>query len=80
MSNHRRVTMKIDLAEPGTPAGVTLHATPEGATLSVWAGPRELIAHLDPERIAQAAAILCARNGHMQVLGTVREFTVPTVK
>ena len=80
MSKNRRVIMQIDLQEPGVPAGVTLHATPEGATLSVWAGPRELIAHLDPERTAQAAAILCARNGHMQILGTVREFTVPTAE
>lgn len=78
MSNHRRITMKIDLTEPGTPSGFTLHATPAGATLSVWVGSRELIAHLDPERLALAAEILCTRTGRMQIMGTVREFTVPT--
>ncbi|MCK2128153.1 hypothetical protein MX652_15840 [Thauera aromatica] len=72
--------MKIDLPKTGTPAGVSLHATSDGATLSVWSGQREMIAHLDPERVAQAIAILSARNGHLQIIGTVREFSVPVVE
>lgn len=72
--------MTIDLPQTGTPAGVSLHANAEGATLSVWAGQREMIAHLDPERVAQAVAILSARTGHMQIIGTVREFSVPPIE
>jgi hypothetical protein len=79
MTNNPRPSMRIDLAQSGTPAGVTNHATPEGATLSVWAGNREMIAHLDPQRLAEAAQIFADRHGHMQIVGTVREFIAPPI-
>lgn len=69
--------MQVSLPQNGTPAGVTITANPEGGTLSVWAGEREMIAHLDPERLAEAARIFTARHGHMQIIGTVREFVAP---
>ena len=69
--------MQVTLPPSGTPAGVTITATPEGGSITVWAGNRELIAHLDPERTAEAARILAARHGHMQISGTVREFVAP---
>lgn len=72
--------MHVELSRGGIPAGVTIAANPEGATLSVWAGDRELIVHLNPERMADAARILDARHGHMQIAGTVREFIAPPLK
>lgn len=72
--------MQIQIPPSGTAAGVTISANPEGGTLSVWAGDREMIAHLDTERLAEAARIFTARHGHMQITGTVREFVAPTIQ
>jgi hypothetical protein len=71
--------MQVELPRGGIPAGVTIAANPEGATISVWAGSREMIAHLDAARLAEAARILSAQHGHMQITGTVREFIAPAI-
>lgn len=72
--------MQVELPRVGIPAGVTITANNDGCTLSVWAGNRELIAHIDPARMAEAGRILEARRGHMQIIGTVHEFVVPPIK
>lgn len=71
--------MQVVLDRSGVPAGITVHTTPEGATISMWAGSREMIAHLDPERGAEVARILSAQHGHMQIAGTVHEFIAPHI-
>lgn len=70
-----KMTVTIDTVS--TPAGVSLRAHPDGLTVGVWAGNREMIANLEADAVAQLARMLTERTGNLQLVGKVREFIAP---
>lgn len=72
--------MHIDLprANPD-PNGMVVRSIGGIKSLSLWIGDTELIATIDDSQAQKVAQVLSDRDGLLQVVGSVRAFTIPTI-
>lgn len=72
--------MHIDLhrVDPD-PNGMVVRSIGGIKSLSMWIGDTELIATINDLQAKKVAQVLSDRDGLVQVIGSVRSFTIPTI-
>lgn len=64
---------------PAVPcSGLVARATPDCTTLSLWHQGAELVATLTPAQSAQLAKTFVSQNSHLQIVGGVHQFNIPS--